>query len=82
VEGEPIEVNISHIFRDTTLNSTVVFTANEEKIELQPDHRKLTWTPQKTGPYLLEVIVYNEDREQLYASAPVDIQVNPKKPGI
>lgn len=79
-EGNPVEVHISHIFRDTIGKHTVVFTANGEHVEFDADLKKFTWTPENAGSYLLKVTVYNEHQEELYASAPVDIQVSAKKP--
>jgi len=77
IEGNPLTIKFSHLFQDTTTISKLVLVANDKQIPLESNRKTLEWKPEAAGPDYLRIIVYDEEGEVMYQSAPVDIEVSP-----
>ncbi len=77
MEGNPLTIRFSHLFRDASVNSNVVLTVNDKQVPLENNQRRLEWKPEAAGPYYLRIVVYDEEGQPMYRSAPVDIEVSP-----
>ncbi|WP_158856492.1 hypothetical protein [Lunatibacter salilacus] len=76
-EGNPLTIKFSHLFQDTTTISKLVLMANDKQIPLENNRKSLEWKPEAAGAYYLRIVVYDEQGEVMYQSAPVDIEVSP-----
>ncbi|MEX2567797.1 MAG: hypothetical protein WD431_17755 [Cyclobacteriaceae bacterium] len=77
MEGNPLTVQFSHLFQDTSLSSKMVLMVNDKQIPVEDKQKKLEWKPEAAGPYYLRMVVYDGEGELMYQSAPVDIEVSP-----
>lgn len=75
--GQPIEINLSHLFTDESEASTIEVLANDEQIaELDNGIRlRVSWAPDEPGIYDFQAVVRDEAGDELYRSAEVDIIV-------
>lgn len=76
-----VEINLSHLYADTSEASSIVVMANKEQIaEIKNGIRlRVSWKPNEAGIYDFQAIVLNEQENEMYRSAKVDIIVQSKQ---
>ncbi len=77
MEGNSVTVQFSHLFQDTSAASRLVLRVNDKEIPVDNNQKKVVWEPEAAGPYYLRMLVYDEEGQRLYQSAPVDIEISP-----